>query len=323
MRSLPLALTTLLPLTALLLSTTMAARGSEPLELPLWSDSAPPASEIGDYEDRSAGGRPNRWLTGVEQPVVSLYRADADRATGAAIVVFPGGGYGGQAIDKEGHLVAQWLAERGVTAAVVPYRCGGGKHRHPVPLFDAQRAIRLLRSRAAEWGVDPQRIGVMGFSAGGHLAASASTLPDLSLEGFDDSLDKVSLDRVSARPDFSVLIYPVISMRDNVTHQGSQHNLLGASPNAELEALLSADEQVTDSTPPALLIHSINDGAVPVANAQRYYDACRSHGVPVEMHLYETGGHGFGMAPASGSVAAWPAVLEGWLVGRGYATKPE
>jgi acetyl esterase/lipase len=298
---------------ALSVATTIAA-GSEPIELALWDDTELAADDIGKYEGRETE-RPNRWLTAVEHPVVSVYKPEPDKTTGAAVVVFPGGGYGGQAIDKEGHFVAQWFANRGVVAMVVPYRCGGGKQSHPVPLADAKRAVRLMRSRAAEWGVDLAKIGVMGFSAGGHLAASASTLFDLQLEGIDDSLAEVS-----ARPDFSILVYPVISMRPEVTHGGSGRNLLGESPNESLVAQMSADEQVTAETPPALIIHSVDDGAVPVANAQRYYDACRKHGVPVEMHLYETGGHGYGMWATEGSVAAWPAVLEGWLVGRGYAT---
>lgn len=299
-------------LVALLLAVEASANGAEPIELALWGDTELAAADIGKYEGRN-GERPDRWLTGVEHPVVSLYKPEADKTTGAAVVVFPGGGYGGQAIDKEGHYVAQWLAERGVAAMVVPYRCGGGKKSHPVPLADAKRAVRLMRSKAADWGVDPAKIGVMGFSAGGHLAASASTLYDLPLEEIDDSLAEVS-----ARPDFSILVYPVISMRPEVTHSGSGRNLLGDSPDEALVARLSADEQVTAKTPPALIVHSVDDGAVPVANAQRYYDACRKHGVPVEMHLYETGGHGYGMWATKGSVAAWPAVLEGWLAGRGY-----
>lgn len=293
--------------------TAIPALGSEPIELALWGDTELSAADIGKYEGRETE-RPNRWLVGVEHPVVSVYKPKDGEATGAAVVVFPGGGYGGQAIDKEGHYVAQWFADRGVVAMVVPYRCGGGKHAHPVPLADAKRAVRSMRSRAAEWGVDPAKIGVMGFSAGGHLAASASTQFDLQLEGIDDSLAEIS-----ARPDFSILVYPVISMRPEVTHGGSGRNLLGDSPDEALVAQLSADEQITAKTPPALIVHSIDDGAVPVANAQRYYEACRAHGVPVEMHLYETGGHGYGMWATEGSVAAWPAVLEGWLVGRGLA----
>lgn len=303
----------LLTVAALLSTSANAATGAEPLELALWGDTTLAANEIGNYEDRS-NDRLNRWLTGVEHPVVSVYRPEEGAATGAAVVVFPGGGYGGHAIDKEGHFVAEWLAERGVVAMVVPYRCGGGERRHPAPLADARRAVRLVRSHAADWGVDPAKIGVMGFSAGGHLAATASTLFDGKLEGIDDSLGDVS-----ARPDFSILVYPVLSMRPGVTHGGSRQNLIGADADEALTAQMSADEQVTANTPPALLIHSIDDGAVPVANSQRYYDACREHGVPVEMHLYETGGHGYGMWAAGGSVAAWPAVLEGWLVGRGYA----
>lgn len=267
-----------------------------------------------NHESRGTNARPNRWTTGVTDPVLSLYRPDPATATGAACVVCPGGGYGGLAIDKEGHYVARWLAQRGVLGVVLPYRCGGGAHRFPVPQQDAQRAIRLVRSRAADWGVATGRVGVMGFSAGGHLAAITAT-------GAGDALPRGvdPLEGVSARPDFAVLVYPVISMREGVTHGGSRRQLLGELPDQALIAATSADEQVSEATPPTLLIHSIDDRAVPVANAQRFYEACRAAGVPVELHLYETGGHGYGMWATEGSVAGWPDVLEAWLRGRDLA----
>lgn len=300
---------------ALSFLTMSAASADGPLEVALWPTSEPlDAKSIGTYEDRPHAGRKNRWLTGVTAPVLSVYRPEASRATGAAVVIFPGGGYGGQAIDKEGNYVAKWLAERGVTGVVVPYRCGGGEHRHPVPNQDAQRAMQTVRRNAEAWGIDPHQVGVMGFSAGGHLAAMTA------VTGSDgDPVAGDAIDRVSSRPDFAILVYPVISMRKGVTHGGSRTNLLGSNPSEELVAETSADERITADTPPTLLIHSIDDGAVPVANPQRFYDACRSKGVPVEMHLYETGGHGYGMWVEKGSVAGWPAVLEAWLLGRGLA----
>lgn len=295
-----------------------AASGAEtPVEVALWGDTSLAAAEIGKYEGR-AEGRPDRWLTGVESPVVSVYRPAEGRGTGAAVVVFPGGGYSGQAIDKEGHFVAGWLADRGVVAAVVPYRCGAPEFRYPAPQADAKRAVRLVRSHAAQWGVDPAKVGVMGFSAGGHLAAITAVTGGEALPGITDSLAAIS-----DRPDFAVLVYPVISLRPEVSHGGSARNLLGDDPPAELVARLSADERVTGKTPPTLLVHSADDPAVPAANPMRFFEACLRAKVPVELHLYETGGHGYGMWPTEGTVAAWPHALESWLANRGYATTPE
>lgn len=266
------------------------------------------------YDGRGEGDRPDRWLHGVTDPVATLYRPEADRATGAAVVVLPGGGYAGQAIDKEGHDVGRWLAERGVAALVTPYRCGAEPHRYPAPLADAQRAVRLLRKRASDLGVDAAKVGVMGFSAGGSLAALTATHDGQPLPGVRDPLQDVS-----ARPNFAVLVYPVISMRWEVTHAGSRRNLLGETEDEELVSRLSADEQVGPNTPPTLLVHSVDDQAVPAANALRYYEACLRHSVPVELHLYETGGHGYGMRAEEGSVADWPNVLESWLKSRGLS----
>ena len=288
-----------------------------PLEIALW-EGTPPGSERftgqAKYDNRNSAP-PDRWLTGVGKPVLTVYPPE-DESSRAAVVVFPGGGYRGQAIDKEGHDIARWLARRGVLAVVVPYRCGGGVHQHPVPLSDAQRAVQLVRSRSDEWDIDPDKIGVMGFSAGGHLAATAATQ---WLEG--ETTSDEWLRHLSSRPDFAVLVYPVISMREGVTHGGSRLNLLGDSPSEELVANMSADERITADTPPTLIIHSVDDKVVPVENAQRFYDSCRRHGVPCEMHLYETGGHGYGMKIKEGTVANWPDVLEDWMVARGLAAR--
>ncbi|MEQ8848093.1 alpha/beta hydrolase [Botrimarina sp.] len=285
-------------------------------EIRLWDGAASVAGSIEDavYDGRSEGQRPDRWLHGVTDPVATLYRPDDSNATGAAVVVFPGGGYSGQAIDKEGHFVGRWLAERGVAALVTPYRCGAPQRRHPAPLADAQRAVRLLRDRASDFGIQADRVGVMGFSAGGHLAATTATHDGAPLAGVDDPLASVS-----ARPDFAILVYPVISMRWEVSHGGSRRNLLGDTDDEQLIAGMCADEQVDPQTPPTLLIHSVDDQSVPVANAVRFFEACRRHNVPVEMHLYQTGGHGYGMWANEGSVAQWPTVLEGWLRANGFA----
>lgn len=271
--------------------------------------------ETTTYEQRGDAERSNRWAVGMTDPVMTVYQPEAERATGSAVAVFPGGGYGGLAIDKEGHFVARWLSDRGVVGVVVPYRCGGGENRHPTPQADAARAVRWIRASVDRLGVDPQRVGVLGFSAGGHLAASTATLAGSTAPAETDT----ELAAQSARPDFAVLVYPVISMREGVGHSGSRKKLLGKNPSADQIAKLSADEQVTADTPPTLLIHAIDDQAVPVENSQRFYEACRKQGVPVEMHLYEAGGHGFGMWGGPGSVSRWPDALEAWLVGRGLA----
>lgn len=288
-------------------------------EVPLW-EGVPPGSEQVDsearYEQRGSEDRSNRWSTGVTRPILSVYAPAPDKSTGAAVVVLPGGGYGGHAIDKEGHFVARWLSERGVVGVVCPYRCGGGPHQHPAPMDDAQRAIQSIRSMAETWDIDPDAIGVMGFSAGGHLAATTATQ---WLDADSQADDPVR--RVTSRPDFAVLVYPVISMRPEVSHGGSHTNLLGENASEELIASLSADERVTAQTPPTLLIHSADDGAVPVENPLRFFRACRKHEVPVEMHLYESGGHGYGMWADKGTVADWPAAFESWLVARGYAVR--
>lgn len=292
-----------------LLTVTSTCKAITVIELPLW-DNAPElsADAIGTYENRKGNQSPNRWLHSVEHPVVTLYRPAPDKTTGAAVVIFPGGGYSGTAIDKEGHFVGAWLAERGAAALVVPYRCGGGPHQHPVPLSDAQRAIRLVRKHASDWAVDPAKVGVLGFSAGGHLAASATTM-------FNDTLPHVedSLQEISARPDFSVLIYPVISMRKGIGHNGSRKRLIGNHPTEELLASMSPDERVGPDTPPTLLIHSADDQSVSVENSLRFFQACQQHGVASELHVYPIGGHGYGMWAEKGTVAEWPAVLENWL----------
>ena len=215
-------------------------------------------------------------------------------------------------MEKEGVEVAQWMNERGIAAFVLRYRCGGGANQQPVPHNDAQRAIRMVRSGAKQWQIDPDRVGVLGFSAGGHLASSAATIFD---PGNPDSAD--SVERLSSRPDFAVLVYPVISMRPPVTHGGSRSNLLGENPSERDVESWSTDERVTKKTPPTFLVHASDDGPVPVKNSLLFYEALVKHGVPCELHVYEHGGHGFGMLRGERPADAWPHLLEPWLRGRG------
>jgi acetyl esterase/lipase len=222
---------------------------------------------------------------------VQVYLPEADVATGSAIVVCPGGGYGGLAPHEAG-VVGKWLAQNGIAAFVLRYRLGPRYH-HPVELGDAQRAIRFVRARAAEWRIDPHRIGIIGFSAGGHLASSAATHFDGGDAGSDDLIE-----RVSSRPDVQIVIYPVITLSGPDAHAGSRRNLLGENPDPALVELLSNQKQVTPQTPPAFVVHSTTDTVVPISNSDEYVKALRAAGVTCEYVRLESGAHGFGLTPA-------------------------
>lgn len=277
---------------SLLLILTLAAHlvsGAPEAALVLWPGGAPGA----------VGNEP------VDIPTLTPYLPSKGRATGAAIIVCPGGGYQHLA-DHEGRPVAEWLNSIGVTAFVLKYRLGPRYH-HPAPLQDAARAIRTVRARAVEWNVDPERIGILGFSAGGHLASTAGTHFD---SGKPDATDLI--ERVSSRPNLMILIYPVITMKQQ-THAGSKNNLLGPNPPPDLVTLLSNEEQVTKETPPAFLVHTSTDTAVPVENSLMFAMALRKAGVPFEFHLYERGPHGFGLGLKDPVLATWPGRCADWL----------
>jgi len=241
----------------------------------------------------------------VATPTLTIFTPPADRATGAAVIICPGGGYGHVTTVKEGYKVARWLNAAGVTGVVLKYRLAD--YGHPAPLQDAQRAIRTVRSRAKTLRLDPGRIGVMGFSAGGHLASTAGTHYDAGRPGAADPVE-----RVSSRPDFMVLVYPVVSLQDGVGHSGSRKNLLGANPDPKLVTLLSNELHVTPKTPPTFLVHAKNDG-VKVANSILFHQALEKAGVASELLVLETGGHGFGLGVSGGEPAGWPARCEQWL----------
>lgn len=272
---------------------TRAASMNEDQTIVLWPEGAPGAQ----------GREP------ADIPTLTPYLPPPGKATGAAVIVCPGGGYARLA-EHEGRPVAEWLNTIGVTAFVLKYRLGP-RYQHPAPLLDAARAIRTLRARAAEWKLDPERIGILGFSAGGHVAATAGTHFDA---GRPDAADKI--ERAGSRPNLLILIYPVITMRE-MTHAGSKKNLLGAEPKDELVALLSNEEQVTKETPPAFLVHTVNDAGVPVENSMMFAAALRKAGVPFELHFYERGPHGFGLGARSGTpdpiLATWPGHCADWL----------
>ena len=243
-------------------------------------------------------------------PTLTIYTAAEGSASGAAMVICPGGGYGGLA-QHEGKDYAEWLAKHGITGFVLKYRLGSAGYRHPVMLQDAARAVRMVRARAGEWGLDPNRVGIMGSSAGGHLA---STL----LTHFDDG-NKLSSDLVetqSSRPDLGILCYPVITMGE-LTHRGSKRNLLGENPPEELVRLLSNELQVTTNTPPTFLWHTTEDTGVVPENSMLFAMALQKNKVPYELHIYEKGKHGIGLANGH----PWTEQCVRWLKLRGFVKK--
>lgn len=251
-----------------------------------------------------------------DKPTLTISLPPADKANGAAVVVCPGGGYGGLAMSYEGIDVGNWLNSHGIAALVLKYRHRGTGYGHPSPLDDAHRAIRTARSRAAELKIDPARIGILGFSAGGHLASTAGTHFD---KGKPDAADPI--ERVSCRPDFLILCYPVISFTTPYTHQGSKKNLLGENPDPKLVESMSNELQVTSDTPPTFLWHTNEDTGVPPENSVLFYMALRKAKVPAELHVFEKGRHGLGLAVDVPAVAAWPQAAIDWMRGRGFLEK--
>lgn len=287
---------------AALFLTLTAAADPAPQTFPLWPGKAPLAA--GD--------------TATDKPELTAYRPE--KPNGTAVVVCPGGGYGFLANDHEGKQVAEFFVKQGVTAFVLKYRIVAKDRPGPLgeaPLLDAQRALRLVRSKAREYAIDPSRVGIMGFSAGGHLASTAATHYDKGGLKNDDDVEKQS-----CRPDFAILAYPVISMEDGVTHGGSRKNLLGDKPDAKLIELYSNEKQVKKDGPPVFVFHTSADTAVVPENAVRFYLACKKASVPVEMHIYEKGKHGVGLGRdpkwtgGEKSVETWPDRLTDWLTAR-------
>ena len=281
----------------LLLTAATLSRAEVKEAVPLWPEGAP-----------GALGKEDKDI-----PAVTPYLPEPDEATGAALVVFPGGGYGGLA-QHEGNDYALWFNQQGITAFVVKYRLGSNGYRHPAMLHDAARALRLVRARAGEWKIDPKRVGIIGSSAGGHLASTLLTHFDA---GKPDDADPI--ERQSSRPDIGILCYPVITMGEQ-THQGSKNNLLGKDPSPELVRLLSNELQVTPETPPCFLFHTFEDTAVPVENSLRFAAALRKAGVPFDLHIYQKGRHGIGLGdkPPFAHIHPWANDCLFWLKERGF-----
>ncbi|MGN7890206.1 alpha/beta hydrolase [Dyadobacter sp. 22481] len=257
-------------------------------EMPLYPGRVPNAKEAENQETNE-----NNVVRNVSKPTLTAFLPPAGTGNGTAVIVCPGGGYGVLVIDREGYRVAKELNKAGIAAFVLKYRLPNDRvmqDKAVGPLQDAQQAIKTVREKAKEWRIDPAKIGIMGFSAGGHLASTAGTHYDST---FIDNPKKTSL-----RPDFMVLVYPVISFDGKIGHKGSSANLLGASPSAERVRYFSNDSQVTTSTPPAYLTHAGDDTVVPVSNSIRFYEALNAKGVAADMHIYSQGQHGYPKTPS-------------------------
>lgn len=298
----------------------------------LWPDNAIPNMIAGKSltEKSETGADGILRISNVTVPTLTVYPAATGKATGAAVMICPGGGYWILAASHEGSDMAKWFTERGITAIVLKYRLPNDQvmtHPEEVPLLDAMQGMKLIRQHATRYGIAPEKIGVMGFSAGGHLAATLSTHYFRESEATaaakpnatqPNAAERSPAERSPARPNFAILLYPVITFGEKA-HAGSREKLLGKNPSAGQIAYYSNELQVTNQTPPTLLIHSMNDTAVPVENSIDYYLAMKKAGVPAEMHLYPTGGHGYALrTTGKGSVANWPAACEGWLKNLGY-----
>jgi acetyl esterase/lipase len=256
----------------------------------LWPNGAPGA--LGDSDQ--------------DKPTLNIYLPD-NQSSNAAVLVLPGGGYEGLSLDSEGIQPAQWLNRHGIAAFVLHYRISP-KYHYPAMILDGARAMRCVRAHALEFNVDPNRIGIWGFSAGGHLASSIVTHFDA---GQKDAADPI--DRVSDRPDFAILAYAVISLDAAISHPHSRSNFLGSNSDPTLEKQFSNEMQVKPNTPPCFLFHTGDDSVVPVENSVRFYEALKKAGVPVELHIFEQGEHGIGLAQTSKQLQIWPALLEEWM----------
>jgi acetyl esterase/lipase len=283
---------------------------AQDLILKVWPEFIPGSIDAPDYAMESIMGDDSKLrISRVTDPVLEVFHAPGDNFSGAAVIICPGGGYHRLSVTHEGYKTAAWLNEHGITGIILKYRLPHDaimEDKSIGPLQDAQEAIRIVRRNADEWGLDPQQIGILGYSAGGHLAASASTR-------FDEVVYPPA-DNTSARPDFSILVYPVISFDPSIYHGGSSRNLLGDDPEAEQVLKFSNETRVNETTPPAFLVHSLDDRAVPPENSIRYMQALRKHGIPVELHLFEGGGHGYGPGERPGHTElSWPDLCIKWL----------
>lgn len=276
--------------------------------LKLWPDGIPGSVKNETYiEQPTLTNGEITWVTNVSEPTLSVYLPEAGKETGTAVLICPGGGYAGLAVGHEGAAIGKWLAENGIAGIVLKYRLPSDlimKNKATAPLQDAQEAMRVIRRNASTWKINPARVGVIGFSAGGHLA---STLSTHYAEKVYDS------DNTSARPDFSLLIYPVISFDASFTHAGSRENLIGKNPSEEMIRHFSNEQQIDANTPPAFLVHSADDDVVPLRNSISYLEGLRKYKIASELHVFQKGGHGYGMSVGKGTQSAWPTLCINWI----------
>lgn len=278
--------------------------------LPLYPSGKIPNWQKSDEKEKRES-RDILWLSNVQTPDIAVYLPTKRFATGAAVVICPGGGYAGLAYDLEGTDIAKWLNTQGIAGIVLKYRLPISKNNitpHLTPLMDAQRALRLVRANAAKWNINSNQIGIMGFSAGGHLASTLLTHNDRGNATATDSIEQQS-----SRPDFGILIYPVISMTKPIMHAGSRNNLIGEKPDPALANSYSNELQVTRETPPTFLLHAMDDNAVPVENSLLFFQALKDKGVPGELHVFPKGGHGFGLATGKGALERWASLCTDWI----------
>jgi acetyl esterase/lipase len=277
--------------------------------LPLWPNNIPNYQKTDEIEIRDTTDAVR--ISYVQKPDISVYLPSKGNATGQAVVICPGGGYRILAYDKEGTDIAKWLNSKGIAAIVLKYRLPLSKSNivnHKSPLLDAQQAIRLTRYHANEWNIKKDKIGIMGFSAGGHLAATAGTHFDAGDASASDPVESMS-----SRPDFMVLVYPVITFSNSFIHKGSRNALLGENPDSTLIKHYSNELQVKDNTPSTFIVHAGDDKSVPVENSLLFYHALKDKGIPAEFHIYPEGGHGFSLAIGKGYLETWPDRCIDWL----------
>lgn len=282
--------------------------------VPIWPNGIPGAITNPNYIENATFDELNtiQGLNKISQPDLTVFLADSITANGTSVIICPGGGYSHLAINKEGYKVAEWLNTLGISAFVLKYRMPTNEtmeNKTVGPLQDAQEAVRIVRRNAEQWNLNPNKIGVLGFSAGGHLASTIAT-------HYTDEVYPTN-DETSAKPDFSILIYPVISMENGITHNGSKLNLLGENPSPEIISKYSNEKQIDVNTPPTFLVHATDDTAVPVENSINYYLALKNNKVPVEMHIYQNGGHGFGLG-IEGTSTNWSKSCEDWLIANNF-----
>jgi acetyl esterase/lipase len=294
----------------ILFFTTMAINGyGQNTILKVWPDGVPGSMRSETYfEESTITGEIVSRYTKVTVPSLTVFLPPAEKATGTAVLICPGGGYGVLAFDHEGFAIARWLNDNGIAGIILKYRLPSDfimRNKSIGPLQDAQEAIRIIRRNASQWKITQNRIGVIGFSAGGHLASTLST-------HFDEKVYETK-DTTSARPDFSLLIYPVITFDSSFTHAGSRRNLIGDNPSEELIRHFSNELMITGRTPPAFLVHSSDDKAVPVKNSLVYYEGLVKNNIAAEMHIFQKGGHGYGLAIGRGTESAWPDLCLRWL----------